>query len=254
MRSSLLLVDGFNLIRRIYEAGPPEPAIEEVVSRSVRSLERALEYHKPTHACCVFEYHDTTWRHLLYRDYKKGRAPTPGALLTGLGTFIEGFGMAGVKAVAVQSYEADDVIATLATGAARGGGDAVILATDKMYLQLLCERIRVFDHFAGRFVTAEDVKTRFGVAPGQLIDYWAMTGDATNNVKGVSGVGPKSARSLLEQFGDLASIMADAGDARLPARVRAQEHAAITARRLVTLKVDVAVGINLKELRYYHGK
>jgi protein Xni len=255
MPSNLLLVDGYNLIRRIYEAHPePERDLSEVVTRSVSSLERALEVHEPSHACCVFEYHDPTWRHLLYPEYKQGRQPTPPGLLSGLGRFIEAFGLVGVKSVAVESYEADDVIATLAVIVADSGGDVVVLSTDKMYLQLLCDQIRVFDHFAGKFLTAEYVQDKFGVSPGRLTDYWAMTGDATNNIRGVKGIGPKSAVSLLEQYGNLSSVLADQSDGRLAVKVREQEHAALVARQLVTLKRDVQVGMNLRELRYYHGK
>ena len=86
----VLLVDGFNLIRRIYEARAT-PDIDAVITASVQSLQRALREHIPTHALVVSEKHDRTWRHLLYREYKAGRAPTPGALLDSTMQFEEAF-------------------------------------------------------------------------------------------------------------------------------------------------------------------
>ena len=140
-------MDGFNLIRRIYEAMPDESDIEGLSESSSKSVQRALNIHKPTHAIMVFEDHDTTWRHLLYPDYKAGRKPTPEPLLKALTSIEESFEALGVHSISLPSYEADDVIATIAVGVDRVQGEAIILSTDKSYLQLLRPGIRVFNHF-----------------------------------------------------------------------------------------------------------
>lgn len=253
MAPHVLLIDGYNLIRRIYEARSHEETrqqLQEIVTSAAQSLQRALRRHKPSHACCVLERHDTTWRHLLYTGYKEDRKPTPAPLLNGLALFEEAFLLIGVRCVSVESYEADDVIATLARGITDKRGSAVILSTDAMYLQLLRDGITVFDHFKDRFLTIEHVREKFGVRPDQLIDYWAMSGAATNNIKGVPQVGAKTAAELLQRYGDLDGILdADAAD-NLVARVQQHRRDAKVSRQLVILKTDVVVGVNLKSLRY----
>ena len=249
----VLLVDGYNLVRRIYEARPEVTTgqqLEEVVANSVQSLQRALRRHAPSHACCVFESHDTTWRHLLYSGYKEDRKPTPAPLLEGIALFEEAFLTVGVPCLSVQSYEADDVIATLAWGISRQQGSAVILSTDRLYLQLLREGISVFDHFGDRFMTKEHVLEKFGVRPDQLLDYWSLTGVPTNQIKGVPKVGPKSAVQLLDRFGSLEGILVDTSADKLAARVQQHRRDVEISRQLVRLKTDVEVGINLKSLRY----
>ena len=253
MSPHVLLIDGYNLIRRIFEARPrqeTEEHLQETVESAVHSLQRALGRHQPSHACCVLEAHDTTWRHLLYKGYKEDRKPTPAPLLNGLARFEASFSVVGVPCVSVQSYEADDVIATLALGITDNGGSVVILSTDRMYLQLLRDGVSVFDHFGDRFLTTEHVREKFGVRPDQLIDYWALSGAATNHIKGVPKIGPKSALQLLDRFGDLDGVLNAEPSDKLIARVQQYRRDAEVSRQLVMLKTDVEVGVNLRSLRY----
>ena len=253
MTPHVLLIDGYNLIRRIYEARPHEDAgqqLQEIVTSATQSMQRALRRHQPSHACCVFESHDTTWRHLLYKEYKADRKPTPAPLLDGLVQFAGAFLEIGVPTVSVESYEADDVIATLARGITDRRGSVVILSTDRMYLQLLRDGVTVFDHFKDRFLTTEHVREKFGVRPDQLIDYWAMSGAATNYIKGVPKVGPKTAGQLLDRYGNLDAILGAEPSDKHVARVQQHRRDAEVSRQLVMLKTDVEVGVNLKSLRY----
>ncbi len=114
----VLLVDGFNLVRRLYEARPHDdaPVDEELISNAAHSLQRALHTHQPSHACCVFDSHAPTWRHRLYPAYKANRKPTPPALLAAIPRFDEAFLGVGVRSVCVEGYESDDVIATMKKG------------------------------------------------------------------------------------------------------------------------------------------
>lgn len=246
----VLLVDAFNLIRRIYEARTDgEAHIQDVIEASVKSLDRALRRHRPTHACIVFDSHDTTWRHLLYTEYKAHRKPTPQVLLDSLPEFREGFMKEGVKSLKLASYEADDQVATLAHGVGSNGGEAIILSTDKMFLQLLSSGVRVFNHFEDRELTADYVRERFGVEIAQLTDYWAMAGDTSNNIKGVPRIGARTAATLLAEYGTLEDILSSEDDNSSANRVRAQGDQAQLCKQLVTLKTDVELGINLKSLR-----
>jgi protein Xni len=250
--TKVLLVDGFNLIRRIYEAMPDESDIEGLSESSSKSVQRALNIHKPTHAIMVLEDHDTTWRHLLYPDYKAGRKPTPEPLLKALTSIEESFESLGVHSISLPSYEADDVIATIAVGVDRVEGEAIILSTDKSYLQLLRHGIRVFNHFNQQEYLKQEVEERFGVLISQLTDYWALVGDSSNNVKGVPKIGKKSAAELLERYASLTEII---GSDEEDSKVRKVQDDSVLANRckqLVTLKQDVELGINLREFRLGH--
>ncbi len=248
----VLLIDGFNLVRRIYEARPhdDESVQEEVINSAVQSLRRALRRHKPTHSCCVFDSHDGTWRHQLYPDYKARRKPTPAALLKAIPEFENAFLKLGVPSICVSHYEADDVIATLAKGISDKGGNVIILSTDKNFLQLLNTHVRVYDHFKEMEYSSEWVNEKYGVRHDQLIDYWALTGDATNNVKGVAKIGPKTAQQLITTYGTLTKLLNHPPDNSTGLRLTKHKQDAETARQLAQLKTDVKVGINLKQLRY----
>lgn len=250
MQPKALLIDGFNLVRRIYEARPDSAAnMPDVVRAATQSLERALKQHHPTHACVAFETHTPTWRHSLDAQYKANRKPTPTPLLEGLATFEHAFNVAGVRCFTLEGYETDDVIATFAQGIANADGTAIILSTDKAFLQFLCGNIRVFNHFDNMEVTGAEVEQRYGIAVHQLTDYWALVGDTTNNIKGVPKIGEKGAGKLLQRYSTLDAILAESKPDKLTARVQAHAQEARLSKILVTLKTDVALGINLRSFR-----
>lgn len=269
---NVLVIDGFNLIRRIYEAGKTDRTsadahvsgdgnnnennnenekenLERTVSSTASSIKRALEYHKPSHACCVLDSHDKTWRHLLYFPYKADRKKTPSVLLDNLGAFEQACDQLGVRSLKLESYEADDVIATMACGIASGHGNAVILSTDKSYLQLLGDHISVYDHFKNCAISPEDVVEKYGVRVDQLTDYWALAGDRSNNIKGVEGVGEKTAQKLLTEFDTLDAILRSDSNEKSVGRIKRDRDVALRCQVLVKLKLDVEMGINLKDLR-----
>jgi protein Xni len=250
--TKVLLIDGFNLIRRIYEAMPDESDIEGLSESCSKSVQRALNLHKPTHVIVVFEDHDTTWRHLLYADYKAGRKPTPEPLLKALPSIDKNFESLGVHSISLPSYEADDIIATIAVGVARVEGEAIILSTDKSYLQLLKPGIRVFNHFNQQEYIEQEVEERHGVLVSQLTDYWALVGDSSNNIKGVPKIGKKSAAELLARFASLTELLAsDVEDSKVRI-VQDNDVLAQRCKQLVTLKQDVELGINLRDFRLTH--
>ncbi|HEX9698691.1 MAG TPA: 5'-3' exonuclease H3TH domain-containing protein [Acidobacteriota bacterium] len=296
MAIRLLLVDALNLVRRVYAAQPGDdgPVKAEGAKVScVQSLQRALNECRPSHAIIVFEGREPGWRHLLFRDYKRGHAPMPEALREALPAYRDAFAAAGVTSFELPRVEADDVVGTLAVKIAGAGGQAVILSTDKIFLQLLSDRIVVRDHFKQHDLGRAYVVERFGVGPEQLVDLLALAGDSTNNIPGVPGIGVKTAAKLIAEHGTLEAILAAADPAAAnpaaadlaaagpaaanpaapdlaeadpasasettPApsftpklRERLVDHAedARLARSLVSLQIDLDLGINLKDLRY----
>lgn len=248
----VLLVDGFNLVRRLYEARPhgDEPVQEEVITSASQSLKRALREHQPSHVCCVFDSHDKTWRHELYPDYKANRKPTPQPLLDAIPRFEDAFLELGVKSLSVPGYEADDVIATLAKGISSKGGNVTILSTDKNFLQLLDAHVRVYDHFNDMQYTRDWVQEKYGVRHDQLVDYWALTGDSTTNIKGVPKIGPKTAQQLIAASDTLDELLQNPPEGTTGERIKEYKQEAEFTRQLVQLKTDVKAGVNLNQLRF----
>ena len=181
-----LLVDGLNLVRRIHAAVPgarkneataasdshrPQDRsgnidaaqnsdIEGIVRSIVHSLERALKHHAPSHCLVVLEHSGKNWRHRLFPDYKKKRPPVPDDLQAIIARFTASLSGIGVTSFSLMGYEADDVIATMATRIAQHHGNVTILSTDRNYCQLLNQFIRVYDHFGQRYLDAEMVQDR----------------------------------------------------------------------------------------------
>jgi len=254
MAIQFLLVDALNLIRRVYAAQPGEDGPERAAGALVsctHSLQRALRECRPTHAVCVFEGEGQSWRYRAYPGYKAGRTPMPAALHEQLPSFREAFLGQGVSSVSLPGLEADDVIATLACKAASRQGQVIILSTDKAFLQLLSERIGVRDHFGQRDLDPAYVRQRFGVSPERLTDLLALCGDPTNHIKGVPGVGIKTAARLLAEFGSLENILTGAGD--IPGRtgesIAAHREQVRVALSLVRLQTDLELGLNLQAFR-----
>ena len=255
MDITFLLVDGLNLIRRVYAAQPGEDGFERVESAlraSVKSLSRALRECRPTHAVCVFDGDEPGWRHEEYPSYKSGRQPMPEALREGLPSFRDAFGDQGVASLVFPALEADDVIATLACKVAERGGHSTILSTDKAFLQLLSNYIVVRDHFQKINLDDSWIINKYGVEAGQFVDFLALAGDTGNSIPGVPSVGAKTAARLLREVGDLDTILAVAhtipgkpGEMIYKNRDQAQ-----LSRLLAILRKDLELGVNLKSFRY----
>jgi len=255
MKVRFLLVDGLNMIRRVYAAHPGEDSPEKVEGAGKacsQSLLRALRESRPTHAVCVLEGEGPSWRHQVYAEYKAGRLPMPDALKAGLTEIEKEFSRLGVSSLSFPALEADDVIATLATKVAFRQGHVVILSTDKMFLQLLSNRIQVRDHFRQRDLDGSYVREKFGVKPEQFVDFLSLTGDSTNNIRGVPGVGQKTAATLLKDFGSLDAILSSSSTLKGKLGERLKDHAeeARAARTLIFLKTDLDLGVNLISFRY----
>ncbi len=254
MKIRFLLVDALNLIRRVYAAQPGEDGPDRVkgaLASTVGSLRRAVRECGPTHSVVVFEGEGPGWRHERYAGYKAGRVPMPEALKSGLPEFKAAFLEEGIASLHFPAVEADDVIATLASKVAARGGRAVILSTDRAFLQLLSDRIRVRDHFRQRDLDRAYVIEQYGVAPEQFVDFLALCGESTNNIKGVPGIGAKTAAALLRQFGTLAGVISASGTLKGRQGDALRKHAeeARLAKALVTLQTDLDLGLNLKDFR-----
>lgn len=250
-----LLIDGLNLVRRVFAAVPGDQEtiehFEGALDSTLQSLRRALNELTPTHAVCVFDGDGLTWRHRLHPDYKKDRPPMPDTLQANLHQVRSAIEAAGVRTIAVDGAEADDVIATIAVKIAARDGRVVILSTDKSMCQLISDRIQVRDHFGGRYLDRTYVKERFGASPSQLPLLLGLIGDKSLSIPGVTSIGARTAATLVSQFNSVEELLSSAE--KIPGRpgkaLQTETENARLSVTLMTLKTDIEIGINLNELR-----
>ena len=258
LRPHLLIIDALNLIRRLHavqaqQALTPAQALLATRANLINTCKKLLASSEPTHVIAVFDGEVHSWRKEIYPAYKEGRTPMPAELRDGLADLQDAFWECGVDALLSQTDEADDLIATLACAVAQHGHQTTIISTDKGFCQLICPQIQIRDHFNKRWLDAAFVQQQYGVTPDQLVDFWALTGIGGSNIKGVPGIGPKTATALLLQHGNLAALLnacqqEEAGKPLL--KLRQHQAEALLAQRLVRLQRDIPLGFNLREIRY----
>jgi protein Xni len=257
-----LLVDGLNLVRRIYAAvpSPPEDAddvqleqhIQGVVRSSTSSLDRALRFHQPSHSVAVFEQPGRTWRHRVFPDYKKNRSPMPSLLSDAMPELKQAFESKGVLSYDRAGYEADDVIATMAIKIAHHHGTVTILSTDRNYCQLLCPEISVYDHFGQRHLDREMIFKRFGVEPEQLPMLLALAGDSSLSIPGIPSIGIRTAARLVHEYHTIDNLLEASREmtGKIGSKLYNGQEIARLGMELFTLKKDIDLGINLNQFRY----
>ena len=252
----LLIIDAMNLIRRVYAvAEKSQASMEATESRCLSIITRNASEAGASHLVVVFEEQVPTWRHELWPDYKKGRPPMPEALANGLPVLRDHLTRQGIACLDVTPWEADDVIASLGKRAASAGVKVTVVSTDKGFCQLVSKQLVVYSHFDRRLYDLDGVHGYYGLAPDSLTDFWALTGDTTNHLPGVPGIGPKTAGQLLDEYRTLDSMLVQLDS--LPERWRKalEQHwkDALLTRLLATLRTDVPLGVNLHALRWHGG-
>lgn len=250
----ILLIDGLNLIRRVH-AGVPEVSEdrdEAVLNACVASVRRALRKHQPSHAVLVMEEGGPSWRSREYPDYKRDRPPMPDDLVVGLPKIKDAFSEIGVHELSAPGFEADDVIASIAKRTSGSGFQVIILSTDKSFCQLASSRIILVDHFNNTVRNRAWIQERYGVAPEQMVDLMSLAGDPSLGIPGIRSVGVRTAARLIDDFGDLDSVIDHARDipGKLGEKLRQGVETLPLMRRLVSLRQDLELGSNLHDFRW----
>ncbi|WMC11428.1 flap endonuclease Xni [Oceanimonas pelagia] len=253
----LLILDAMNLVRRLHAVQQgrheqPEARLAATRAALVQAAGKLLKRFAPSHVVAVFDGAPAGFRHRLSPEYKANRQPMPAELAGYLGELQRALWQQGIDALLSDSEEADDLVATLARRLARHGGHSTIVSTDKGFCQLLEPHVRLWDHFGQRWLDEAHVRQKFGLEPGQLVDYWALTGVSGSNIRGVPGIGPKRAQALLQQFGNLEALLTAPADSKEQKTVQMHQNDALLARQLVKLVDDIELGLNLQQLRYHH--
>ncbi|HHL43076.1 MAG TPA: DNA polymerase I, partial [Hellea balneolensis] len=256
----VVLVDGSGYIFRAYHALPRLTrrtdglvigAVAGFSNMLFKLLREQTEEARPTHFAVIFDAKGKTFRSDIYPQYKANRPPAPEDLVPQFPLVREATRAFGALAIEKDGYEADDIIATYATQAEQKGARVTIVSSDKDLMQLVSDRVCMVDTMKNKTICAPEVMEKFGVGPDKVIDIQALAGDSSDNVPGVPGIGVKTAALLINQFGDLDTLLARAEE--IPQKGRREkliEHAdmARISRELVTLVRDMDLEIPLEEL------
>ncbi len=250
-KKTIFIVDAHAFLHRSYHALPKlttskgEPV--GALFGFLRLLLKIKKEYKPFYAAVCFDSPGATFRDVMYDGYKANRKETEPDLLVQLKAAPQLPAAIGLRTVVLPGYEADDLIATLARRFSAAGYEVVIVTGDKDAAQLVGGDVKLWDGSADSFSGEAEVFAKFGVKPSQIADYLALTGDSSDNVPGVAGIGPKSAAKLLGAYGALEKVLVAASDPqqavkdKLLAKVAGHKDEAALAKRLVTLEGNAPV-------------
>lgn len=253
----LFLIDGNSFCYRAFFAirnlsnskGQPTNAIYGFVTM----LNKILEEEKPDYLAVAFDLKGPTFRHDMYEKYKIHRKPMPDELAMQLEPIKEILCAYNIRIFEKEGFEADDVLATLAKRLSSDSLDIYIVTGDKDTLQLVNDNIKVYNtHKEGLIYDRETVETNFGVPPDRIVDLMALMGDASDNIPGILGIGPKTAVALINEFKSLDNLFLNLDkikNERLRDKLKKNKESAILSRELATSKIDVAIEVNLNDMR-----
>lgn len=259
----LFLVDGSGFIFRAFHALPPLTRKSDglpigAVSGFCNMLWKLLTDARdtsvgvtPTHFAVIFDYSSKTFRKEIYDAYKANRSAPPEELVPQFGLIRQATRAFNLPCIETEGFEADDIIATYARQAEATGADVTIISSDKDLMQLVTSTVHMYDSMKDKQISIPEVIEKWGVGPEKMIDLQALVGDSVDNVPGIPGIGPKTAAQLLEEFGDLETLLARAGEIKQVKRresIIAFADQARLSRQLVELRTDVPLEIDLDGL------
>jgi len=277
---TLLLIDGNNLFHRAYHALPPLTDKSGENANAVYGFSnmilKAISEVKPVYIACAFDTKAPTFRHVEFEAYKAQRKAPPEDLYPQLPKVKNVLDAFGIRYFEKEGYEADDLLASLAMQAlrlktkdqgqtqknkkaldiSRSSLDIVILSGDRDLLQLVDGAIKVqapgWNLTSTTLYGSREVKEKFGLEPHQMVDYKSLTGDPSDNVPGVAGIGPKTASALLQKYHTLENLydhLNEIGETTR-AKLEKDKDVALAAKKLVELDTKVDIKFKLGDLEF----
>ncbi|MGX9352776.1 DNA polymerase I [Shimia sp. W99] len=256
----LHLIDGSAFIFRAYHALPPLTRKSDglpvgAVAGFCNMLHRYVEANTgpdaPTHVAVIFDYSGKSFRNDMYDQYKANRPPAPEDLVPQFPLTREATKAFNIACKEIEGFEADDIIATLACQARDAGGRCTIISSDKDLMQLVGDGVEMLDAMKNRRIDRDGVIEKFGVGPERVVDVQALAGDSVDNVPGAPGIGIKTAALLINEYGDLESLLDRAEEIKQPKRrqtlIEKRDQIELS-KRLVQLDCDMELDFTLDEL------
>ncbi len=256
----VFLVDGSSYIFRAYHALPPlnrksdglqVNAVLGFCNMLWKLLRDMPEDNRPTHLAIIFDKSEVTFRNKLYPDYKAHRPPAPDDLIPQFALIRDAVRAFDLPCLEQIGFEADDLIATYARLATERGATTTIVSSDKDLMQLVTDKVVMYDTMKDRRIGIPEVIEKFGVPPEKVVEVQALAGNSTDNVPGVPGIGVKTAAQLIVEYGDLEQLLFRATEIKQPKRREAlieNAEKARISRKLVLLDDKVELDVPLDEL------
>ncbi|MBN1398704.1 MAG: DNA polymerase I [Bacteroidetes bacterium] len=256
------LIDAMALAYRAYFAFIRRPLMNSkgentsAIFGFVTFLNRILSQEFPDHIAVVFDTGKPTFRHKEYKEYKATRQKMPDDMITQIPVLKEVVRAYNIPAVEMDGYEADDIIGTLAKQAENEKAHTFLITPDKDFMQLISERTKIYK--PGKqgsdieIVDIEGVKQKFGVTPDKVIDVLGLTGDASDNIPGVPGVGEKTAIPLIQKYGSIEELynhLDEIPQKGLRAKLESNKDLAFLSKKLVTIDINVPLDIKFNSLK-----
>ncbi len=250
------LIDGSGYIFRAYYALPPlsrksdglpTGAVSGFCSMLFKLLEDSRSDdsdHKPTHFAVIFDSARKNFRNEIYKEYKANRSEAPEDLAPQFEYIRKSVEAFNLPSIELNNYEADDLIATYAKQIINAGAKVTIISSDKDLMQLVSDKVRLYDPVKFKVLGEKEVIEKFGVKPDKVIDVQSLAGDSSDNIPGVPGIGIKTAAELINKYKNLDNLLKKADE--IPQKKRKEtllqnKEKALLSRQLVTLKNDVPV-------------
>ncbi len=251
----LALIDGYGFVFRAFHSLPPLTRADGTPVGAVygftNMLIKLLAGLHASHVAVVFDSGSKTFRNDIYPAYKANRPPCHEDLIPQFSIVREAAESLNLAILEKVGVEADDIIATLARKYARENFEVLIVSSDKDLMQLVSPHIKMYDAMKNKMIGAFEVKEKFAVLPERVLDVLSLMGDASDNIPGVKGIGPKTAAELIDQFGNLENIFEHLDEIKQEKRrqlLRDGVEKAKLSKVLLTLKEDVEIGIALQDL------
>lgn len=256
MSKKLALIDGYGFVFRAYHSLPPLTRSDGTPVGAVygftNMLIKLLASLDVSHLAVVFDSGSKTFRNDIFPAYKANRPPCPEDLKPQFSIVRQSVEALNLAILEKIGFEADDIIATFAKKYSALGFEVLIVSSDKDLMQLVDERVLMFDAMKNKMISATQVKEKFLVEPNQVLDVLSLMGDASDNVMGVKGIGPKTAAELILQFGSLENIFLNLDQIKQEKRrqlLKDGEENAKLAKILISLKEDVVTKIEPDDLK-----
>lgn len=256
MNNEVYLIDGSAYIYRAYHAITPLATSQGLPTHAVYGffniLRRILREKNPLYLAVAYDSRGPVFRHEMYGAYKANRAVMPEDLQVQIPYIKDLVRAFNICSFEIPGVEADDIIASAARQLSRQGYKVIVVSGDKDLLQLVGEQITVWEPMLDRVMDSQAVHDKYTVAPDQLLDCFALIGDTSDNIPGVPGIGPKTAGTLINQYGTLEGIYAHLEGmkkSKMKARLDENRDAVFLSRDLIRLKEDLELPQNLEAYR-----
>ncbi len=255
LSKKLIIIDGYSFLFRAFYSMPPltTPTGQPIgaIYGFCSMLLRIMNEMSYSHIAVALDSGAKTFRHTLYNEYKANRSAPPDDLIPQFPEIRRAVETFNIKAIECLGYEADDIIATLVKDAEKEGFHTTIISADKDLMQLISEHTKMYDGLKNKIIGHQEVFEKFGVQPNQVRDVLALIGDASDNVPGVKGIGPKGAAELINKYGSLEKLLHSSEEIQKPklkATLIANKALAELSYQLVSLQNELSLELSLEDL------